>query len=325
MKVIRSKTVKSFLEKIAPINIQDNTLPVAKYIFRGQGDSKWSLLPSVFRAGTKTPGSCEVVQSTCLTYREQRKLEWEVLKSFVLELNSNGFYLPNESLFYKLTSLESHTEEYNLFTRMEKAWPSQEYYSLLALGQHFGLPTRLMDWTYCSYIAAYFAAKTCVRLQENGQAVKSLSVYALNMKSFLLKNPEVVEYNINNIHKSTTPIVTYHVVETPSYFNNNLKSQRGLFVCCTEYGNVSDNKFLPTPLTDYICEELASIENKCSSASGCLAQSLRDCEEKCIMEFRLSSAHAKELLFELDKMFINESAMFPSVVSCIQTLYERLR
>lgn len=325
MQTIRSRTVKAFLENIAPINEQFNSRPFAKYIFRGQGNSKWSLLPSIFRSETKTPSSWEVVQGVRSTYREQRILEWEALKSFVLELNHNGFHLPNESLFYKLIDILDHTEEYNLFTRMEKAWPSKEYYSLLALAQHFGLPTRLMDWTYSSYIAAYFAAKKCVELQESGEKVKSLSVYALDMNSSLLKAPSEMDSPLKTLHTSSSPIVTYHVIEAPSYFNNNLKSQKGLFICCTEYGNVKNMRFSPTSLNDYLKGEMIPYENRNNCALGDLVNRMKENEKTCLIEFQLPSSHAKQLVVELDKLFINQSTLFPGISSCVQTLYDRCK
>lgn len=39
-----------------------------------------------------------------------------------------------------------------------RAWPHEDLLQLLALAQHYGVPTRLLDWSQDALIAAYFAA-----------------------------------------------------------------------------------------------------------------------------------------------------------------------
>lgn len=81
-----------------------------KWLFRGQTDSDWNLMPSVQRG-----------------YSAQQER-----------------YLTNE---FRVRARSRHI-----------ACPqSDDYPGWLALMQHYGLPTRLLDWTYSPLIAAFFS------------------------------------------------------------------------------------------------------------------------------------------------------------------------
>lgn len=41
-------------------------------------------------------------------------------------------------------------------------------WDLVTIGQHYGLPTRLMDWTYSPFVAVHFATSTLEKFDEDG-------------------------------------------------------------------------------------------------------------------------------------------------------------
>ena len=119
----------------------NNTFQRGKYIFRGQRDSEWKLTPSFDRWFLRfSSGGKKRIETAQL-----------LLKFFKKEC---------EGLDLGITGSE---------------WTNEA--QVLALGQHYGLPTRLLDWSESPYIAAFFAFNEAVL---NGETTDHVAVWALN-------------------------------------------------------------------------------------------------------------------------------------------------
>ena len=126
-------------------------------LYRGQADSTWKLCPSIFRHGNS--GINQSTPSDDLV-----RIEALYLLSFMDHCDSIGLPLPGDSFLIR----EQHL---NFSARLGIAgaainttlWPPQELFTYLALAQHHGLPTRLLDWSTRSYVAAFFAAMDVCR------------------------------------------------------------------------------------------------------------------------------------------------------------------
>lgn len=92
-----------------------------------------------------------------------------------------------DRLFEKLEDGERYAAERMLLSEFKKEctqFPElreiaeKDDIALLALAQHHGLPTRLLDWTESPYMAAFFAFQQ--HLREDGSSGKHVAIWVLN-------------------------------------------------------------------------------------------------------------------------------------------------
>lgn len=118
-------------------------------------------------------------------------------------------------------------------------WPRSELFEIFSLAQHYGVPTRLLDWTRNPFVAAFFAAKDAVKEKEGNLAIWLFSsVFA-----------QVLGHTIK-----------VNFIDPPTYGNSNLILQQGVFTLMDDrqdekclasiYSNTAtqnrnDNKFPP--------------------------------------------------------------------------------
>ena len=203
-----------------------------KFIYRGQRDDTWPLIPSILRTtkkiNTKFNIKCE----------EQVHNELMILNYFVDQCDSIGISIINDSLEFRKKYLDFKIgDENDKFSIDPSNWPSEELLELMALAQHCGVPTSLIDWSRRSYVAAYFAASSSLKHYHKNND-KKLAVWALDIEKVkLYKNVKLIK--------------------VPGSTSNNLAAQSGLFTFLKQPGKRGDifspkfleNEFENTPDT----------------------------------------------------------------------------
>lgn len=128
--------------------------------------------------------------------------------AYTKNFSSTGLELIN-----KLLDLENQTID--AFTKMSVPYMDlreKKSWDIWTIGQHFGLPTRFLDWTENPLIAAYFAVESSMDHDS--------AVYIIDRKQFN-----------SNAEDSDDPLsITDEVVlYAPSYINARVIAQKGVF------------------------------------------------------------------------------------------------
>jgi len=175
------------------------------WIFRGHALEDWLLRPAVFREDVCKKYGLKFDDGIRLDFMVEA--EFELLLDFTHLCDRVGLQLPEQAYTYIMNpevrqfSPEKEPEGYQNF-------PSIELQHIMALAQHNKLPTRLLDFSYDPLAALFFAAEP-PKCGSKG-------------------NQYFVVYAINRLNLQA--VGRYKEIHTPSYTNDNLRSQKGLFL-----------------------------------------------------------------------------------------------
>ena len=211
-------SAETFLRALSPQDPYWRPFPL-EWVFRGHADHKWLLVPTALRNDTRLGYRSYLGTGRRTTHGAQVAVEYQMLEDFITLINHYGHQLPPDvhSLWFGWNSRRE------LFLKAtsdpEVKWPPQELKSILALAQHYGIPTRLLDWSKSSYVAAYFAAERAAVWLHDGfpddKAADKLCVWACNAGVA----PRLAEASDS----------TLQFMVAPQEYNPNMRAQRGLF------------------------------------------------------------------------------------------------
>lgn len=145
------------------------------FIYRGQGDASWPLVPSILRPRKQPPITSyeDMVDATEMVF-----YELIALNSFATHCDAIGIAVPGDSQDFRKSVINTQTAD--RYYKEPYLWPDHRLLDLMAMAQHHGVPTRLFDWTTKAFTALYFAASSAVAGYEKWSASNRLAIWAIN-------------------------------------------------------------------------------------------------------------------------------------------------
>lgn len=204
-------TVDELMDFISPWGESPN---LDGYVFRGHSQESFKLIPSALR-----PESVDRFWELTSYGRPighqheldffQIRAEYSLIRDFYRLADRQGLEVP-----VSLKMRENLAQDFDtiaLFNLSDGGkWIPDDLLEAVALAQHYGIPTRLLDWTYDINVALYFAFNGAIDMEGR------LVIWAINKEHLCFLKPTTSRINVDFI--------------TPHYAGNpNLCAQKGLF------------------------------------------------------------------------------------------------
>ena len=208
------KTIDEFLKAISYGGFLYKLFKDGPFAYRGHASDKYKLIPAALRIESrkkfnKFALSGDNEKKEELEYFQIIK-EYHVLRDFYKQCDRKGLVIENIDRI-RNTILE----KMDLVTMLkDEAWLPRDLWGLASLAQHYGLPTRLLDWTHDIYVALFFAVEDYLEGRSVPDGTEHIVLWALNLQPIM--DPDVQDLPL----KLVQPI--YHG-------NDNLTAQQGLF------------------------------------------------------------------------------------------------
>ena len=293
-------------------------------LFRGQADMSLPLLPTAFRKDkNKKEWLKELDNLECRGKFQKAKdmtknqkmpfYELMAIAMFYKYANEQGLSLPpvRQDVHNRLL------KKTNDIVREPRSgeFLGNEILPIMALAQHYGFPTRLLDWSSDPLVAAYFAAHDGLKAFKENKHKKDQKIGVWRTST---------QYINRTWFLSVSEFIS--VIDVPYASNPNLEAQKGRFtIVIARAGN---RQFYPLteechkPLNELYRDMCIEGEKQGRIKDMKLPDDFES--SKVFAKYTLPVDRAPHLLNKLYKLGYTASHLFPGYAGCIKTVDELL-